>query len=182
MSLRNKLALVLILTSLGCLYPGLTEPMMNIYAGAKLPLVGELVFFDETQSIIQSIRALHINDNTFVAFLILLFSVLVPVLKALLLFIALWMRPSRPRSFLYGFVALIGKWSMADVFVVGVFIAFLATKSNPNIHAALYPGFYYFTAYCIISVIGIQVMEVSKSADSAVSKSTSYETTPDGIR
>ncbi|MEO0779788.1 MAG: paraquat-inducible protein A, partial [Bacteroidota bacterium] len=60
----------------------------------------------------------------------------------------------------FQFVRAIGKWSMADVFVVGVFLAFLATRSNENINAALHPGFYYFLAYCLISLLAIQVMKV----------------------
>ena len=62
---------------------------------------------------------------------------------------------------LYKFVGLIGKWSMADVFVVGVFLAFLATKNNEAINAELEIGFYYFTAYCIVSIIGIQVLDIN---------------------
>ena len=46
---------------------------------------------------------------------------------------------------------------MADVFVVGVFIAYLSTKSNSMITAELLSGFYYFTGYCLVSLIGIQI-------------------------
>lgn len=51
---------------------------------------------------------------------------------------------------------------MADVFVVGVFLAHLATKSDDGIEANLHSGFYYFTAYCIISLIGIQLIHLNK--------------------
>lgn len=158
MVIRNKIALLVILLSLACLYPGLTKPMMNIRAGAELPLIGELTLYDETQSIIQTITALIDNDNTLVALLILVFSILIPLLKAVLLLAVLVLPHWQLRQQLYNFVALIGKWSMADVFVVGVFIAFLATRSNPNIHATLHHGFYYFTAYCILSMLGIQII------------------------
>ena len=62
---------------------------------------------------------------------------------------------------LFNFVKAIGKWSMADVFVVGVFIAYLSTKSNEAISAELYEGFYYFTGYCLISLAAIQAMKIS---------------------
>jgi len=57
-------------------------------------------------------------------------------------------------------VSAIGKWSMADVFVVGVFLAYLATASEESISAEVFDGFYYFTAYCIISILGIQIMDL----------------------
>jgi len=160
MVVRNKVALPIIMFSLVCLYPGLTKPMMNIRAGTELPLIGELTLYNETQSIIQTIAALADKDNTLVAVLILLFSVVIPLLKAILLMAVLLCPRLQLRQQLYNFVALIGKWSMADVFVVAIFIAFLATRSNPHIHATLHDGFYYFTAYCVLSMLGIQVMTV----------------------
>jgi paraquat-inducible protein A len=165
MSFRNKLSLFLILLSLVFLYPGLTLPMMNINAGTTLPILGELILYNETQSIVQTISALIDNDNPVVAMLILLFSVLVPVLKALILFIILIFSDLTGKESLYRFVAVISKWSMADVFVVGVFIAFLATKSNPHINATLHPGFFYFASYCILSIIGVQLMAPDSKSD-----------------
>ncbi len=61
---------------------------------------------------------------------------------------------------LHRFVSVIGKWSMADVFVVGILLAFLATRSDDNIHAQLHDGFYWFLAYCVISIISFQIMKV----------------------
>ena len=63
---------------------------------------------------------------------------------------------------IYNLVYAIGKWSMADVFVVGIFIAFLSTRSNTAIDALLLPGFNYFVAYCIISLIGIQLVKIDR--------------------
>ena len=97
-----------------------------------------------------------------VAILILLFSVIVPIIKAILLLIVLFTKNLATRKNLYGFVRAIGKWSMADVFVVGVFLAFLATKSNDGFHAEIHQGFYYFLAYCLISLISIQVMKIEE--------------------
>jgi hypothetical protein len=51
---------------------------------------------------------------------------------------------------------------MADVFVVGIFIAFLSTQSNNNINAVLLPGFNYFVAYCILSLAGIQLVQIDE--------------------
>ena len=72
---------------------------------------------------------------------------------------------------------LLGKWSMADVFVVAVFLAILSTnhastesKQQLTIFAFKLDllvssetlsnagvGFYYFTAYCLLSLLGTQL-------------------------
>lgn len=162
MNKRNIVALALIIISLICLYPGLTKPILNIHIGAQIPLLGEFELFDRTQSVISGIRLLYDFDNNLVATLILLFSVVVPVLKAVILFIVLAFKNWRYRIQAYNFVAVIGKWSMADVFVVGVFLAYLATSSEESIQASIYEGFYYFTAYCIISLLSIQIMDLKE--------------------
>lgn len=160
MTPRNIVALALIIISLGCLYPGLTFPVLSIHIGAKLPIIGEIGLHDSTQSIMKTIRTLWENDNNLVANLILLFSVLVPIIKAVILLIILFFKQLNNRQLLHKFVAVISKWSMADVFVVGVLLAFLATKSDDNIHAQLHEGFYYFLAYCIISIFAVQLMKI----------------------
>lgn len=159
---RNIIALALIIISLVCLYPGLTAPILSIKVGAKLPLVGNLTLHESIQSILDTVRTLHENDNTLVAFLILFFSVIVPIIKAVLLLIVLFFKKLKKRMGLYKFVYIIGKWSMADVFVVGVFLAYLATQSNDSIEANIHAGFYYFLAYCLISLLAIQVMKIEE--------------------
>ena len=160
MTIRNIIAIGLILLSLALLYPGLTLPMLNIYVGAKVPMLGEIELYDQTQSIVQAIRALFDSKHHLVAALILLFSVLVPIIKALLLLVVLAFERLPWRGHLYRAVAIIGKWSMADVFVVSIFMAYLSGQANSFITASLFDGFYYFTAYCVVSIIGIALIEL----------------------
>ncbi|MEL6988227.1 MAG: paraquat-inducible protein A, partial [Bacteroidota bacterium] len=59
-------------------------------------------------------------------------------------------------SKLYGFVKYIGKWSMADVFVVAIFLGFLAfnnmqTGIQTRSHVLL--GLYFFLTYCVVSIV-----------------------------
>ena len=103
------------------------------------------------------------------ATLILLFSVIVPLGKGALVAWATFMADlERPRRVL-AFVEAIAKWSMADVFVVALFIAYLAAQASatpttgPNAAPALIaftarfgPGFYWFTAYCLFSLASQQ--------------------------
>ena len=45
-------------------------------------------------------------------------------------------------------------------FVVGVLIAYLSTGSDENVNAYLHSGFYYFTAYCIVSIAAVQIIRI----------------------
>lgn len=160
MSTRNIIGLILIVASLACLYPGLTLPILNIHVGTSIPFVGEIELYDRTQSVISGIELLYEFDNHFVANMILIFSVVVPILKAVILCVVLAFRKWKYRVKAYNFVAIIGKWSMADVFVVATFLAYLGTSSEEAISSTIMEGLYYFTAYCIISLLAIQIIDV----------------------
>ena len=162
-SLRNIAALILIIASLVVLYPGLTQPMLNLTIAAKLPFVGEMEFYNKTQSIMESVQSLIDSDNTLVAVLIFLFSVAVPVTKILLLLVVLLAPMPKLRKVLHQIILAIGKWSMADVFVVGLFMAFLAGQAHPSAQASLHPGFYYFLGYCVLSILGAQLIKLPAS-------------------
>jgi uncharacterized paraquat-inducible protein A len=99
-------------------------------------------------------------QNYLVAWLILLFSVVIPLLKAVILLIVLLFEKHALREQMLKFVSVIGKWSMADVFVVSIFMAYLATHSNEAVSATLHEGFYYFTAYCVLSILGTQLIQL----------------------
>ena len=157
---RNALAIILIVLSLCCLYPGLTQAMMNLSVSANLPLVGSIELYNKTQSILQAIDSLFRSDNHLVAVLILLFSVIIPLLKASLLILVLSWAQWSWRQGVRTFINKIAKWSMADVFVVSIFMAFLAGQANPAINAVLHNGFWWFTAYCILSILAGQIMSI----------------------
>lgn len=181
MAYRNWVALLLILASFILLFFGLTEPILSISMKSKVvtnlgSLEGDVL--DKTRSIIGTISDLLDSNKNFVAGLIILFSVVVPIVKGLLLLLAIsGMGPISPKS-LTDFVRRIGKWSMADVMVVAVFIVYLSTSADENtvskalkvfgmniqvklshtMVSVLEPGFYWFTAYCIVSLISLEFL------------------------
>ena len=161
MNPRNIIAFVLVLISFGLLYPGLTWPLITISASVEFA-GNTFEIFKQTRSTIGTIRDLHDSGNDFVAGLILLFSVVVPFAKGALLGVVMIMRRGQARLRIHRFVRSIGKWAMADVFVVGVFVAFLAAKATDNLDAEVQSGFYYFTAYCLVSLIALQFMVVKE--------------------
>ena len=159
MTARNRIALVLTLISLIFLGPGLVKPVLTIRASVALfGSVHELS--NETRSVVGTIRSLHASGNNFVAGLILLFSIVVPLIKIALLVPIFASRDAARRSRVYRAVQSVSKWAMADVFAVGIFIAFLAVKATANMAAVAGPGFYYFVAYCLLSNASFQVLEV----------------------
>ena len=132
----------------------------------------------QTRSIVGSVRNLYEVGSPVPATLILLFSVIVPVTKATLVaWASLWASPERRHRTLR-FVVAVAKWSMAGVFVVALFIAYLAaqaTQAPPGdpgagslvvIPARFGAGFYWFAAYCLFSLASQQyTMRVNDDTD-----------------
>ena len=81
----------------------------------------------------------------------LLFSIVVPLAKAaLVLFATATQGAARDRA--VHLVHLVGRWSMADVFVVAVLLAMLALGRDPATRALTGPGLYCFAGYCLVAL------------------------------
>jgi uncharacterized paraquat-inducible protein A len=166
MSKRNVLALVLTIVSLGLLWPGLTKPALTIKA--TMTFLGQTrELTNETRSVVSAAKKLYQDGNRFVAGLILLFSILIPFIKAALIIPVFAMRGSPAAERMYRFVRAISKWAMADVFAVGMLIAFLVAKGTANLNAVAGPGFYYFASYCLVSNLAFQLLESPSEASRA---------------
>ena len=148
---------ILNLCSIALLIPGLTRPLLTIEASISLFGMAPLTLLQQSRSILDTIDILYRTDYNFVATLILLFSVAIPVVKAVLVMVALLLR--QPWQYrVHWFIATIGKWSMADVFVGAALVAYLSADATDNMAAGLEVGFYYFTAYCLCSLAAIQII------------------------
>jgi len=157
MTTRNWICVGLTIVSLVLLVPGLSYPALTMIAThpmLKKPL------YEETQSITQAVRRLYESRNYFVAGLVVLFSILVPFIKVALLAVILMSKNAMTRYKTYLFTRSVSKWAMADVFAVGVFIAFLAGKATDNLDAMIGNGFYFFVGYCLISNLAFQFLHV----------------------
>ncbi len=123
--------------------------------------VGEVEVFQQTRSIVSSVQRLYEVGSPVPATLILLFSVIVPFVKAALVAWAMFASPETRQRTLT-FVEAIARWSMADVFVVALFITYLAAMASQSapvagppvvaFKAQFGPGFYWFAAYCVFSL------------------------------
>lgn len=134
----------------------------------QVQVSGTVVVTDSAKSIWQTSVDLWHENNQLVAFLIIFFSVVVPVFKLLLLILASVIRPLANR--LTASSAALSKWSMADVFVMALIISFLAIKAssgNTNLvttSITLESGFYYFLGYCLLSILASQFLLAARPA------------------
>lgn len=181
---KKHLGFLINLIAIALFIPGIILPMFSLnmamtanVSGAKLTNT----LIDKNLSLLQTIQELLQDERLLVAALIFAFSVCIPVLKFILLCIAYVKKHSRLEIIIYSFISKIGKWSMADVFVVAIFLAVLSTNHaetatpqqlvlfgfkldliiSSETLSALGPGFYYFTAYCLLSLLGTTISSSS---------------------
>ena len=141
-----------------CLVVGLVAPILTISAHAEVAVLGRVVLQHETKGILGTIAKLVGSGNLVIAVLLALFSVVTPLIKLLLSAAALLVRSRAARRVSLGTVELIGKWSMTDVFVVAVLLAFLAARTEQLTDATLGIGLYFFAAYGVLSLAASQLM------------------------
>ena len=119
---------------------------------------GQLQVYSNTRSIWGTVEALAASGNLLVALLIVVFSLVIPVFKLLLVACSLFIGSAQLRGPLLWLSAALSKWSMADVFVMGLLVAFMAGSASKQtgdiltMHAELGAGFYFFVGYCLFSV------------------------------
>jgi hypothetical protein len=173
-----------VLLALTVLIIGLAAPMIEIDARIKelnFELIGKHMVFNDQVIFYQSksiLDVVHIlvtegkTDSIFVGILILIFSVLFPIVKLLSTKIYLLGNDKWKKNKVIRFFAFkSGKWSMADVMVVAIFMAYIGfkgildnqmshlnmkTKSLATIatnETSLQPGFILFIAYVIFGLI-----------------------------
>jgi paraquat-inducible protein A len=150
----RRLALHLHGVAAVCLLVGLSAPMLTVVAQREVALLGNVVLQFETKSIVSMVHDLFAGGSVFIACLLALFSVIIPVAKLLVSLLALLSPHGVLRTRYVHFVRAIGKWSMTDVFVVAVLLAFLAGGKGAFTDARLGPGLYFFACYGLLSLLG----------------------------
>ena len=176
---KKHLGFVFNLVALGLFFPGILLTMFSLQMDMAASISGSSLtstLVNKELSIIATVQELWNDQRLLVAALIFLFSVCIPLLKSVLVTLAYFIKNQLWESRLLHFVASIGKWSMADVFVVAIFLAILSTNHADTASAQQFnlfgfkialdvstqtlsaagEGFYYFTAYCLLALIGSQ--------------------------
>ena len=179
----KHLGLIFNVIALGLFVPGILLPMfsLDMTLMASIADAGKLTtdIVDKELSIMQTVNSLWVENKLLVAALIFLFSVVVPVLKALLIVIAYFSKNRSVQLRVSSFISIISKWSMADVFVVAIFLAVLSTNHvettsqqalsifgftlaidiSSQTLSALGQGFYFFAGYCMVALLGSQLFQ-----------------------
>jgi hypothetical protein len=125
---------------------------------------GQLEVYNNTRSIWGTVESLSRTGNLPVAFLIVFFSLVIPVFKLLLQVISLVVVKAEFRKPLLWLNAVLSKWSMSDVFVMGLLVAYMAGSAKDQagdllkMNAVLEPGFYYFLAYSLFSIAATMLL------------------------
>ncbi|WP_350998285.1 paraquat-inducible protein A [Shewanella sp. TB7-MNA-CIBAN-0143] len=135
-------------------------------------LEGEVEVFRNSRSIIDTISALYQSHHFVVAMLVGLFSIVIPAVKLITMLILLLPVPPLIKQRLSKMISGIGKWSMADVFVVAIIVTYMAGNASAGMGDMLKTqsqfeiGFYYFLGYCIFSIASQMMIDMTQTQKS----------------
>ncbi|MEX2347989.1 MAG: paraquat-inducible protein A [Balneolaceae bacterium] len=182
-NLESKEFLLLTLNCSVLLIIGILLPMINIDARISemdFQLMGESITFTDqvlyfkSKSILEVVQLMLLNnkpDVIAVGILVLVFSVIFPLSKLTASVIHLYSKKLRQSRIVKFMVFKTAKWSMADVMVVAIFMAFIGFSGiiseqlkdleNIAIHvdimttneSSLQIGFFLFTAFAVLSLL-----------------------------
>lgn len=124
--------------------------------GAVTPLLTteRFYFFSNTFSLISGLRQLIDNEQILIAVVVSLFSLCVPVVKAVVIWLAASPHPAR--SALLVLADRFGKWSMLEVFVAALLL--IALKLGPVVDATLHYGAWLLAASVLLSGLASQLL------------------------
>jgi len=155
---RGDVAYGMLGAALVALGVGLAAPILSVEASKSLPLVGETVFQFESKGILSTVQSLWGSGNAWLAALLLCFSVVIPVLKTSLVALTFWSDTHHWSLRGFALSQHIGKWSMADVFVVAILVAYLANHGHGVTDAEVQAGLYFFAGYVVLSLVATQLI------------------------
>ena len=138
----------------------LSASFVLLILGLFLPVITlrELVFWKSTFSVISGIQNLFEERYFFLALIILLFSVIFPIFKLVVLSM-IWFSSlaQNQRERYIHWLAVLGKWSMLDVFVVAVTI--VITKISGLVEAEARIGIYFFGSSILLAMLVTERIE-----------------------
>ena len=137
---------------------GLLAPILSLVAYTDVLVLGKVVFKYESKGIVTTVVELLQRGNVFIALTLLTFSVVTPLIKHVFTYFALRAADARVRERYVKALSAIGKWSMADVLVVAIVLAFFIAGADQFSDSWLGVGLYFFTGYCVMSLAAVQLV------------------------
>lgn len=124
---------LLLMVSLACLVVGVSAPLLTLE---------KMYFFENTVSLLTTIKGLYLQKEWFLFYVIAIFSLCIPAVKIASLVLITNMQFEQG-SFLDKTLQIIetfGKWSMLDVFVVALLLVSvkLGVLAKVDVHYGLY--------------------------------------------
>jgi len=141
---ESRILLGLVVLNMACLAVGLTAPLLTLE---------KFFIFDNSFSIISGLTQLLQEGRWFLFIIILLFSVMLPVLKLLVLFRLLSAKSGDDQALrrLLHLMHQYGKWSMLDVFVVALLV--VAVKLGAVASVETHYGLYAFGSAVLLTMV-----------------------------
>ena len=116
---------------------------------------GNIYYYYQNKSAMSLITTLLKQNNYVVGLTLLSFSIIIPIFKLLFTMLICSFSYFKRNKTLIIITKIIGKWSMADVFVAACFLSFLSFNNMSNqieTESNVLLGLYFFLAYVIISL------------------------------
>jgi uncharacterized paraquat-inducible protein A len=156
-NVRKTLVSALVLCSLGCLFPGLSLPILHLsvkldLSAANLPVSGRYTLFEGSHSLLEATAVLFRKGLGWPATLVLLTSVLLPVANIFMQGVSVWITEKRMAVRLERACALLSKWAMTEVFVASLLLAFWLMDAQRFTDARPGAGFYWYAAHCLTAL------------------------------
>lgn len=140
---RRHLTLMLVVAGLLLYLPAMLLPMMTLKSFGHA----------HQDSLLSGVIALWQQGQLWIAVLIFLVSILLPLLKLAALWVLLSFRflAKSHKAFLYQAVELSGRWGMLDVLLIALLVIFV--KMGEQIQIAINSGLLAFTVLVIVNLL-----------------------------
>ncbi len=150
---RALFIITVLIASIIAWYIGIFTPIMTMEVWKDLPVFGHTTFIFQSRGIWSTMEHLWEHAHYVVAIMVIIFSVLIPIAKTLALFVAVAKKTDA------GVIEKIGKWSMADVFVMAILLATMSLNTEDMTTANIHMAIYFFAAYVVLSMIGSGIVD-----------------------
>ncbi len=135
-------------------FVGILAPIMTIEVFKDLPILGYTIFKYDSKGIWSTVENLWLLENYFISIIIALFSMLIPVIKTIAMSFSIFKKTT------IHFIDFIGKWSMADVFIVALLLSNLSLNTDEFTNAKVQIAIYFFSSYVILSILASYIIKL----------------------
>ena len=145
---------LLLMVSLACLVVGVSAPLLTLE---------KMYFFENTVSLLSTIKGLYLQKEWFLFYVIAIFSLCIPAIKiaSLVLITNMQFEQGSILDKILQIIETFGKWSMLDVFVVALLL--VSVKLGVLAKVDVHYGLYVFASSVLLTMgISLWIHKLSK--------------------